>query len=88
MLNVHLCVSQVTDYAIARRIVDLHSRLEESVDRLYTLDEIRRYLLFARQFKPKVARLPAPIMHFNQVKPALHLWFVLTAARFASVDLQ
>lgn len=49
-----LSVSQVTDYAIARRIVDLHSRIEESVDRLYTLDEIRRYLLFARQFKPKV----------------------------------
>lgn len=49
-----LCVSQVTDYAIARRIVDLHSRIEESVDRLYSLDEIRRYLLFARQFKPKV----------------------------------
>ncbi|KAK7945091.1 hypothetical protein WMY93_000819 [Mugilogobius chulae] len=35
----------VTDYAIARRIVDLHSRVEESVDRLYSLDEIRRYLL-------------------------------------------
>lgn len=49
----------MTDYAIARRIVDLHSRMEESVDRLYTLDEIRRYLLFARQFKPKVRiRLP------------------------------
>lgn len=45
---------QVTDYAIARRIVDLHSRVEQSVDRLYSLDEIRRYLLFARQFKPKV----------------------------------
>lgn len=54
MFSVHLCVSQVTDYAIARRIVDLHSRIEESVDRLYSLDEIRRYLLFARQFKPKV----------------------------------
>lgn len=54
MLYVHLCVSQVTDYAIARRIVDLHTRIEESVDRLYNLDEIRRYLLFARQFKPKV----------------------------------
>lgn len=54
ILCVDLCVWQVTDYAIARRIVDLHSRIEESVDRLYTLDEIRRYLLFARQFKPKV----------------------------------
>ncbi|XP_037642653.1 DNA replication licensing factor MCM6 [Sebastes umbrosus] len=47
--------NEVTDYAIARRIVDLHSRLEESVDRLYSLDEIRRYLLFARQFKPKIS---------------------------------
>ncbi|XP_039900862.1 DNA replication licensing factor MCM6 [Simochromis diagramma] len=47
--------NEVTDYAIARRIVDLHSRVEESVDRLYSLDEIRRYLLFARQFKPKIS---------------------------------
>ncbi|XP_075876778.1 DNA replication licensing factor MCM6 [Nelusetta ayraudi] len=47
--------NEVTDYAIARRIVDLHCRIEESVDRLYTLDEIRRYLLFARQFKPKIS---------------------------------
>uniref|UniRef100_H3CR41 DNA replication licensing factor MCM6 n=1 Tax=Tetraodon nigroviridis TaxID=99883 RepID=H3CR41_TETNG len=47
--------NEVTDYAIARRIVDLHSRVQDSVDRLYTLDEIRRYLLFARQFKPKIS---------------------------------
>lgn len=47
----------MTDYAIARRIVDLHSRVEESVDRVYSLDDIRRYLLFARQFKPKVILL-------------------------------
>lgn len=50
-------MSQVTDYAIARRIVDLHSRVEESVDRVYSLDDVRRYLLFARQFKPKVILL-------------------------------
>ncbi|KAF2985058.1 hypothetical protein EK904_012657 [Melospiza melodia maxima] len=46
----------VIDYAIARRIVDLHSRVEESVDRVYSLDDIRRYLLFARQFKPKISK--------------------------------
>ena len=28
---------QVTDYAIARRIIDLHSRLEESVERYYSV---------------------------------------------------
>uniref|UniRef100_A0A8C4SCS0 DNA replication licensing factor MCM6 n=1 Tax=Erpetoichthys calabaricus TaxID=27687 RepID=A0A8C4SCS0_ERPCA len=48
--------NEVTDYAIARRIVDLHSRIEESIDRMYTLDEIRRYLLFARQFKPRISK--------------------------------
>lgn len=45
---------QVTDYAIARRIVDLHSRNEESVDRVYSVEDVTRYLMFARQFKPKV----------------------------------
>ncbi|KAF3824503.1 hypothetical protein GH733_008788 [Mirounga leonina] len=47
---------KVTDYAIARRIVDLHSRIEDSIDRVYSLDDIRRYLLFARQFKPKISK--------------------------------
>ena len=45
---------KVTDYAIARRIVDLHSRNEESVDRMYSVEDITRYIMFARQFKPKV----------------------------------
>ncbi|KAI6065359.1 DNA replication licensing factor MCM6 [Aix galericulata] len=41
---------------MSRRIVDLHARVEESVDRVYSLDDIRRYLLFARQFKPKISK--------------------------------
>uniref|UniRef100_A0A8C4NCH2 DNA replication licensing factor MCM6 n=1 Tax=Eptatretus burgeri TaxID=7764 RepID=A0A8C4NCH2_EPTBU len=48
--------NEVTDYAIARRIVDLHARCEESIERVYALEEIRRYLLFARQFKPKITK--------------------------------
>ncbi|TRY55802.1 hypothetical protein DNTS_025648 [Danionella cerebrum] len=48
--------NEVTDYAIARRIVDLHARNVESVERVYSTDEIQRYILFARQFQPK-ARL-------------------------------
>ncbi|XP_045624546.1 zygotic DNA replication licensing factor mcm6-B [Procambarus clarkii] len=46
--------NEVTDYAIARRIVDLHCRNEESIDRTYSLEEIQRYIMFARQFKPKL----------------------------------
>ena len=37
-------VVQVTDYAIARRIIDLHSRLEESVERLYSVVSFKSYL--------------------------------------------
>ncbi|XP_015772227.1 PREDICTED: DNA replication licensing factor MCM6-like [Acropora digitifera] len=44
--------NEVTDYAIARRIVDLHSRLGEAVERIYSVDEVQRYITFARQFKP------------------------------------
>eukprot|EP00794_Sanderia_malayensis_P003738 gene3738-4260_t len=46
--------NEVTDYAIARRIIDLHSRGEESVERVYSVDEIQRYLTFARLFKPTI----------------------------------
>lgn len=34
----------------------MHSRIEDSIDRVYSLDDIRRYLLFARQFKPKISK--------------------------------
>merc|ERR1719319_7927 len=46
--------NEVTDYAIARRIIDLHTKPEESVERNYTEDEVSQYLQFARMFKPKV----------------------------------
>ncbi len=46
--------NEVTDYAIARRIVDLHTRAEESVERTYDPSDIARYISFARLFKPKI----------------------------------
>uniref|UniRef100_T2MDE1 DNA replication licensing factor MCM6 n=1 Tax=Hydra vulgaris TaxID=6087 RepID=T2MDE1_HYDVU len=48
--------NEVIDYAIARRIVDLHSRNEASVVRVYSVDEVQRYLAFARLFKPKISK--------------------------------
>lgn len=48
--------NEVVDYAIARRIVDLHSRVDESVERVYSVDDISRYIMFARQFKPKISK--------------------------------
>ena len=46
--------NEVTDYAIAKKIVDLHSKAEESVERVYETDDIARYISFARLFKPKI----------------------------------
>jgi DNA replication licensing factor MCM6 len=46
--------NEVTDYAIARRIVDLHTRAEKSVDRMYEPEDIGRYISFARLFKPRI----------------------------------
>ena len=40
--------NEVTDYAIAKKIVDLHSKAEESVERVYETDDISRYISFAR----------------------------------------
>ena len=36
--------------------MDLHARVEESVVREYQVEEIQRYITFARQFKPKISR--------------------------------
>jgi DNA replication licensing factor MCM6 len=48
--------NEVTDYAIARSIVDLHSKQADTVDRVYSMDEIQRYLLCARQFRPIISK--------------------------------
>ncbi|XP_071826729.1 DNA replication licensing factor MCM6-like [Apostichopus japonicus] len=48
--------NEVVDYAIARRIVDLHARLSESVERFYSVEDIQRYLTFARQFQPQITK--------------------------------
>lgn len=45
--------NEVIDYAIARKIVDLHSNIEEeSVHRVYSKQEVLQYISFARKFKP------------------------------------
>lgn len=48
--------NEAIDYAIATRIVDLHCRNDESVCRVYSVEDISRYLMFARQFKPKISK--------------------------------
>lgn len=44
--------NEVVDYAIARKIVDLHSNIEDAVEQIYSREEVLRYITFARQFKP------------------------------------
>lgn len=44
--------NEVVDYAIARKILDLHCNIEESVERIYSKQEVLQYISFARKFKP------------------------------------
>ncbi|KAJ1527696.1 hypothetical protein ONE63_007655 [Megalurothrips usitatus] len=46
--------NEVIDYAIASKIISLHSGVDESVERVYSQEEVLRYIAFARQFKPVI----------------------------------
>ncbi|VDO63690.1 unnamed protein product [Schistosoma margrebowiei] len=49
--------NDIVDYAIARSIVDLHMGRHgaEDTHTIYSVDNIRRYIAFARCFKPKIS---------------------------------
>lgn len=46
--------NEVVDYAIARRIIDLHTNAHQAVEQVYQRQDVLRYIQFARQFKPVV----------------------------------
>lgn len=48
--------NEIVDYAIARKIVDLHSHVEDSMDQVYSREDVLRYIMFARQFKPLISK--------------------------------
>lgn len=57
--------NEVVDYAIARKILDLHSNIEDNVEHAYTRDEVLRYVTFARQFKPIISEEAAKLLVEN-----------------------
>ncbi|XP_055385903.1 DNA replication licensing factor Mcm6 [Condylostylus longicornis] len=59
--------NEVVDYAIARKIVDLHSNNEDTVERFYSREEVLRYITFARQFKPVINEQALKLLVENYV---------------------
>lgn len=57
--------NEITDYAIARKIIDLHSNIVETVEKAYTREEVLRYITFARQFKPVISEEAAAVLVEN-----------------------
>lgn len=57
--------NEVIDYAIARKIVDLHSNITEGVDVKYTTEEVLQYITFARRFKPIISKEAADVLVRN-----------------------
>ncbi|CAI5444617.1 unnamed protein product [Caenorhabditis angaria] len=49
--------NEITDYAVARRIIDNHRAINEHIVRptAYKIDDIKKYIAFARCFKPKLS---------------------------------
>ncbi|VDN07844.1 unnamed protein product [Thelazia callipaeda] len=56
--------NEIVDYAIARRILDTHHHLatQEKIQTVYSLDDIQRYITFARCFKPKISDAAALLL--------------------------
>lgn len=57
--------NEIVDYAIARKIVDLHSNIENTIEQIYTREECLRYITFARQFKPIIGEEAANLLVEN-----------------------
>jgi len=47
--------NELIDYAIARKIVDLHNNDGRSQPVIYSKEDVRRYIQFARMFTPKLS---------------------------------
>ena len=62
--------NEVTDYAIARRIIDLHTKLEESVERVYTEEEVSRLVVWR------------PVLPFAEIGQARITWPKASLDRF------
>lgn len=62
--------NEVVDYAIARKIVDLHSNIEDNVERVYSKEEVLQYITFARKFKPIINEEAAELLvrHYNNLR--------------------
>ena len=48
--------NEVIDYAIARKIVDLHSHRAEAAKRPYPIEDVLKYLMFCKLIKPKMTQ--------------------------------
>lgn len=57
--------NEVVDHAIARRIMDLHANIDTGVEQVYTHNEVLRYIMFARQFKPIITDEAAKLLVEN-----------------------
>jgi Predicted ATPase involved in replication control, Cdc46/Mcm family len=46
--------NELTDYKVAKHILDVHRCLEEAAEVPFTMDQMRRYIRFARTLHPKI----------------------------------
>ena len=79
--------NEVTDYAIARKIVDLHKDADQAVERTYSEADIARYINFARSVDraPTRAFFDSSIVFCNHYAGILKNRTAMVSAAFGCV---
>ncbi|CAH1118294.1 unnamed protein product [Phaedon cochleariae] len=62
--------NEMVDYAIAKKILDLHCNVEESVERVYSKQEVLQYISFAKKFKPIISKEAGDLLvqYYNRLR--------------------
>ncbi|XP_075220927.1 minichromosome maintenance 6 isoform X2 [Lycorma delicatula] len=60
--------NETVDFAIAEKIVSLHSNSERLTDKVYSQEEVLRYITFARHFKPIIGKEAGELLVRTYIK--------------------
>ena len=57
-----------SDFKIADYIVKLHKSMDEAIFAPYSGDQLKRYIRFAKNFKPRFTKEAADMLRFSYLK--------------------
>ncbi|XP_065350036.1 DNA replication licensing factor Mcm6 [Cloeon dipterum] len=63
-------MSEIVDYAIARKIMDLHRQIERASSAPYSQSDVLKYIMFGKQFKPVLSPAAGELLvkHYTKLR--------------------